>query len=143
MTRILTITDRLENWGRWARSWSRRAEGDCLTAVICERLRKATNGILPGADGPLVNETDALQVDRAWRLQQDRHKSLLRWLYVRNASPDFICRRLHIPIRPVDFFDIELGRAVEALQNTLDKNQQGNRIRSSKQFDSVMKHDET
>lgn len=92
-----------------------------MTGVVCDRLRKAALGnVWSGMNTlPEVDDTDADLVERAWRVQLPKHKALLRWTYVRNASPDFICRRLQMPARPRSVFLLELARAETAIEKTL------------------------
>lgn len=66
---------------------------------------------MPTGGGDRLDSIDAELVERAWKALQPMHRELLRWHYIRGASPGFICRRLGIKPRPTSIFDIELVRA--------------------------------
>ena len=84
-----------------------------MTGLICDRMRAAAVGELhtPAGGGDRLNSTDAALVERAWKMLQPKHRDLLRWHYIRSASPSFICHRMGIKPRPTSIFDIELARA--------------------------------
>jgi len=108
------IRDRLENWALWCK-WSAAQENtDSITGIVCDRLRNAALGNIWCSQRPRpnVDEADALRVERAFRLLDRKQRDILIWTYVRNASPEVICRKLGIPVRPIAVF-IEQFRAAE------------------------------
>lgn len=125
-----SIHERLENWGRVY--GGRAPTGPAsMTGAICDRLRKAALGVTI-SDRPELDEADALVIERArGKLLEFRHKEMLRWLYVRNAHPQFICRKLGLRPFPTTVFDAELGRATSALQKVLDSTQERHKIPSN------------
>ena len=92
-----------------------------MTGIVCERMRRAALGDVWSGHGTerKVDHADAELVERAWKTLEPKHKELLRWHYIRNASPGFICRRLGIAARPASVFDIDLARAEEAIGRAL------------------------
>ena len=67
-----------------------------MTGFICDRMRTAATGELhiPAGGGDRLDSIDAALVERAWKALQPKHRELLRWHYIRSASPGFICRRM-------------------------------------------------
>lgn len=92
-----------------------------MTGVVCDRMRGAALGNIWSGNGVSgrLDSADAELVERAWKSLAPKHKELLRWHYIRNGTPGFICRRLGIPARPASIFDIELARAEEAIARAL------------------------
>jgi len=112
--------ERIANWARWSKL--RTAGGaESITAVVCDRLRAAALGNVWSGHTVVdkIEVGDAELLERVWRGLLPRHKDLLRWHYIRNASPGFICRRLGIPQRPSSVFEIELARAEAAFAAAL------------------------
>lgn len=92
-----------------------------MTGFICDRMRAAAVGELytPAGGGDRLDSADATLVERAWKTLQPKHRELLRWHYIRGASPGFICRRMGIKPRPTSIFDIELARSEEEIGRVL------------------------
>jgi DNA-directed RNA polymerase specialized sigma24 family protein len=93
-----------------------------MTSVVCEHVRAAAAGELHtsnSGDVVRLDSADAEFVERAWKTLPPNHRELLRWHYIRNASPGFICRRLGIKQRPTSVFDIELARSEQAIARVL------------------------
>lgn len=110
-----TTKDRIVNWARWARGGPAKPTGS-MTGTICDNMRLAAMGSISaggGAGGGVdrLDSEDAALVERAWRALQPKYRDLLRWHYIRSATPEFICRRMGIKPRPTNIFDIELTRA--------------------------------
>lgn len=116
-----TIRSRIDNWAAWSRGGARRG-GECMTGVVCDSMRRAALGdVWSGHGGGLqVDPADAQLVERAWKTLAPKHKELLRWHHIRNAPPEMICRRLKIPARPRSIFELELARAMVAIEKTLE-----------------------
>lgn len=112
--------DRISNWAQWSRGGGRRG-ADSMTGIVCDSMRRAALGdVWSGSGAGLkVDDADAALVERAWKTLMPKHKELLRWHFIRNATPGFICRRLGIVQRPTSIFDIELARAEEAIGRAL------------------------
>ncbi len=73
----------------------------------------------PSGAGDRLDSADAANVERAWKTLLPKHRDLLRWHYIRNATPGFICRRMGIKPRPTSVFDIELARSEAAIDQAL------------------------
>lgn len=115
-----TIRDRLINWAWW--SCGGPAKGrHSMTAFVCDRMRSAAQGALhtPTGGGDRMDNADAALVERAWKTLLPRHRDLLRWYYIRNATPEFICRRMGFRVRPTSVFNIELARSEEEIARVL------------------------
>jgi len=75
MSSVLPIRDRLKNWARWV-DWCVRRDlwgrgTDCMTGLICDRLRRAALGdVWSGVQMPSdIDERDAELIERAGRVQ--------------------------------------------------------------------------
>jgi len=73
----------------------------------------------PAGSGDRLDSVDAALVERAWKTLLPKHRDLLRWHYIRNANPGFICRRMGIKPRPTSVFDIELAHSEAAIDRAL------------------------
>lgn len=115
-----TIRDRLYNWAQWSNGGPKKGAAS-NTAFICDRMRAAAVGELhaPAVGGGRLSSADAELVERAWKTLLPKYRELLRWHYIRDASPGFICRRLGIKPRPTSVFDIELARSEAAIDRAL------------------------
>jgi hypothetical protein len=85
-----------------------------MTGLVCDSMRREAEGSLTSSGGSgadRLDGEDAALVERAWRALLPKHRDLLRWHYIRRASPEFICRRMGIKPRPTSVFDIELARS--------------------------------
>lgn len=118
----INIRDRLLNWALWSRGGTRRGT-DSMTGIVCDSMRRAALGDVWSGHGTglKVDDTDAALVERAWKTLAPKHKELLRWHFIRSATPGFICRRLGIAQRPTSVFDIELARAEGFIGRALAK----------------------
>jgi hypothetical protein len=94
-----------------------------MTGIVCDGLRRAALGdVWSGhSAGRTLDSVDAQLVERAWKSLAPKHKELLRWHYIRNAAPGFICRRLGIAARPASVFAIELAHAEDAIDSALQR----------------------
>lgn len=92
-----------------------------MTGFVCDRMQVAAEGALSsgGGGGDRLDSADADLVERAWRTLKPMYRELLRWHYIRAASPGFICRRLGIKPRPTSIFDIELARSESEIGRAL------------------------
>lgn len=92
-----------------------------MTGFICDRMRTASVGELctSAGGGDRLDSADATLVERAWKTLLPKYRELLRWHYIRGASPGFICRRMGIKPRPTSIFDIELARSEAAIAGAL------------------------
>ncbi len=62
---------------------------------------------------------DAVRIGQAWRQLAPHHRELLRMVYVWRADREAICRRLKIPRRPWQRYELELAAAKDALAQML------------------------
>jgi hypothetical protein len=117
-----SISDRMQNWERWANQAS-SSSSRCMTGTVCESLRKAALGnVWSGHSGiPTVDAIDAQAVERAWRSLLPLHRDLLLWHHINRARAGWICRRLKIPAQPASVFEIHLAHAELALLKTLER----------------------
>jgi hypothetical protein len=67
---------------------------------------------------------DAAQVTKAWQTLHQRPREMLRMVYLWHARREVVCRRLRIPQRPAQRFDLELAAARLALAQALAGNNQ-------------------
>lgn len=108
------IVPRLENWARWATSGEGPTAAACMTGAICETLRKAAEGIMPGqgADLRSIDTNDALLIGRSMvRLSLDQRK-LLGLYYVDGSRKGYIAALMRFP---PSMFDSRLLQAQEEL----------------------------
>ena len=117
---LKSTKERIANWARWARGGPAKS-ANSMTGFICDRMRSAKEGELQS--GPAGTERldgdDAALVERAWKALPPKHRELLRWHYIRQASPGLTCRRMGIKPRPTSVYDLELARAVGELDQVL------------------------
>lgn len=114
------IRDRLENWAKWSRGRGRTGSASLTsTGMVCDRLRKVTIGTLSSHSSWDVDEKDAALIERAWSKLIPKHSKLLQLMYVQNANPFMVCRRLGIRPRPTTIFDAELQGAERAIEQIL------------------------
>lgn len=117
-----SIRDRLDNWGRVMRVGQQ--QGKSMTGIFCESLAVRAGQRVHGNEAislPDPDDTDAVRVERAIRTVRPFARDLLRWLYVYNSKPAFICRRLGIRPQPSSFFDLARYHAEQELSIALDK----------------------
>lgn len=88
---------------------------DLASAPLARRLEN-WGSTTRGAHDP----ADAARVTKAWRTLQPRHRDILRMVYLWHASREVICRRLRIPRRPAQCFELEFAAARTALARALD-----------------------
>ncbi|MEX3916430.1 hypothetical protein AB4Y43_09365 [Paraburkholderia sp. BR10872] len=62
---------------------------------------------------------DAARIAKAWQGLHPRHRDMLRMVYVWHANREIVCRRLRIPRRPAQRFELELAAARAALARAL------------------------
>ena len=67
---------------------------------------------------------DAARVTKAWQTLHPRHREMLRMVYLWHACSEVVCRRLRIPRRPAQRFELELAAASLALAQALAGNNQ-------------------
>jgi DNA-directed RNA polymerase specialized sigma24 family protein len=119
------ITQRCENWGRWAKSSEGPVAAACMTGAICESLRRAELGTAPTVmlGERAIDTADAVLVGRAMvRLSLDQRR-ILGLLYVDGQRKGFIAAlvRFH-----PDDFDQRLAAAQDALSAALSVCQNSN-----------------
>jgi hypothetical protein len=68
---------------------------------------------------------DAARVMKAWQTLHPRHRDMLRMVYLWHAGREVVCRRLRIPRRPAQRFELELAAARSALALALAGSRQG------------------
>lgn len=119
------ITQRCENWGRWAKSSEGPVAAASMTGAICESLRRAELGtastVIPGERA--IDTADAVLVGRAMvRLSLDQRR-ILGLLYVDGQRKGFIAAlvRFH-----PDDFEQRLAAAQDALSAALSVYQNSN-----------------
>ena len=79
-----------------------------------ERLRNWASADRAWSDAP-----DAARIKEACRRLGPHHRELLRMVYVWRASREVICRRLKIPHRPWQKYELEVAAARSALARLL------------------------
>jgi len=67
---------------------------------------------------------DAARVTKAWQTLHPRHREMLRMVYLWHARREVVCRRLRIPRRPAQRFELELAAARLELAQALAGNSQ-------------------
>ncbi|MEX3844302.1 hypothetical protein [Paraburkholderia sp. BR10882] len=87
---------------------------DLARAPLHRRLENWGNASR-GAYDPV----DAARIMNAWQTLQPRHREILRMVYVWHATHEVVCRRLHIPRRPAQGFELALAAARAALARAL------------------------
>jgi len=118
--KMKSTKERIINWAMWARGSSPARPFGSMTGTICDRMRIAALGAAwVQGTGNRIDSEDAALIEQAWKRLAPKHRELLRWHYIRDASPGFICRRLGIKLRPTSIFDIELARAEGAIARAL------------------------
>jgi len=118
------IGDRLTNWAEWCNGAPSRA-GDCITGVICERMRKAALGSeWDGNERRRVDEPDAVLIGRLMVRLSLPHRRLLGWHYVEKATRSYVARLLRFHHSKYDQLLTEAQAAIEQAAdngNTLEK----------------------
>jgi len=92
---------------------------DLAVAPLARRLENWGN-TSRGAYDPL----DAARVTKAWQKLHPRHREMLRMVYLWHARREVVCRRLRIPRRPAQRFELELAAACLVLAQALAGNSQ-------------------
>lgn len=117
---LKSTKERIANWARWARGGPAKS-ANSMTGFICDRMRTAKEGELHSAASGTerLDAGDAVLVEQAWKSLAPKHRELLRWHYIRQASPGFICRRMGIKPRPTSVYDLELARAIGEIDRLL------------------------
>ncbi|CAN7452544.1 hypothetical protein LJR034_002868 [Caballeronia sp. LjRoot34] len=92
---------------------------DLAAAPLARRLENWGN-TSRGAYDPL----DAARLTKAWQTLHPRHREMLRMVYLWHARREVVCRRLYIPWRPAQPFELELAAARLALAQALAGNSQ-------------------
>lgn len=109
----MTFDERMENWKRVEAGRGGGGGRDTLVASI----------YFPSVGGRSINATidvaDAATVEAAVRRLHPSHRDLLRMLYLWNAKPEFICRRLRIKVWPARHLELEIAKARRALLDLL------------------------
>jgi len=88
---------------------------DLALAPLRQRLENWGNASR-GAYDPV----DAARITKAWQTLHIRHRDMLRMVYLWHAPREVVCRRLHIPRRPAQCFELELAAARAALARALE-----------------------
>jgi hypothetical protein len=88
---------------------------DLASAPLMQRLENWGNAAR-GAYDPV----DAACITQAWQTLHARHCDLLRMVYLWHAGREVVCRRLRIPRRPAQHFELELAAACTALAQALE-----------------------
>lgn len=119
------IANRLENWGRWAKSSEGPVAAACMTGAICESLRRAELGtastVMPGERS--IDTADAVLLGRAMvKLSLDQRR-ILGLLYVDGARKPYIAALVRFPTGD---FEKRLAAAQDALANVLSLYQNSN-----------------
>lgn len=124
---LKTIDDRLQNWSKWCRTWgaSGGSGASSMTAVVCNRAKRAAQGDLTGGANPRddlgVEAQDALLIERGmWELDTF-NRLLLRWCYIEMVAPEVVCRKMSIPVRPASEFITKFRAAQDAIENQVGK----------------------
>jgi hypothetical protein len=105
---------RLENWARWLTFIPGMRVNSSQTGAICERLRAAAEGdTSKSGERRVVDEADALRIERNMRYLTTQHRLLLWYCYLKQAHPGEVCRRLSIPQQPAAEF-VAIFRAAQA-----------------------------
>lgn len=154
---LLSLKDRLENWGRYQRGGNRAGAGGmraketrsaspyggqgykCMTGVICNILATSATG--PSGwkqTTPMTSAeiSEAKLVTLAYITLKERSKEMLRWCYVLNAQPAVICRKIGIPTWPASNFKRELETAEAEISKVLDSIDKEHRIPPNNLFPS-------
>lgn len=123
MTERKDIGLRLEGWARWCMS-TRKAGADSMTGAICESMRKAALGnVWSGHDTrDLVDDADAVRIEKGMRLISDADRLLLWWCYIKQQHPGYVARQCTFPVRE---FVERFRAAQEAIEDAADND--GNR----------------
>lgn len=119
------ITQRLENWGRWAKSSEGPVAAASMTGAICESLRRAELGTasiaVPGERA--IDSADAVLVGRGMVKLTLDHRRILGLLYVDGARKPYIAA--FVRVHPDDF-EQHLTAAQDALSAALSMCQNSN-----------------
>lgn len=88
---------------------------DLTSAPLVRRLENWGNAARGAYDA-----VDAARITKAWQTLHPRHRDVLRMVYLWHAGREVVCRRLRIPRRPAQRFELELAAARAALARALD-----------------------
>lgn len=99
MTYPRDIEDRLLNWARWCTSSDGRVAAACITGAICESLRKASLGVLPGGMGGhlSIDTGDAVEIGRGMVRLDLNQRRILGLHYVDGQRSGYIAALLRFP----------------------------------------------
>ena len=102
-----SIDARLTNWGLYHR-YPRR-----ISAYPPGPLARLYRGGRRGdaETPPCADVSDALLIDRGWKLCMHIDREVLRMHYIWNASPPFICRRLKLTGRTPQFRSARISQS--------------------------------
>ena len=116
-----TISERLENWSKWAR-FSGGHGTDCMTGVVCDGMRKAALGnVWSGAHAKQeIDSVDATRVELAMRSLSELNQKILKWSYINNARPEVVCRKIGLQVRPANVFTQTFRAAELEIEQKLD-----------------------
>ena len=119
------IAQRLENWGKWAKSSEGPVAAASMTGAICESLRRAELGTASTASTGerAIDTADAVLIARAMVKLTLGHRRILGLLYVDCARRPYIAAlvRFH-----PDDFEQHLAEAQDALTTALSLYQNSN-----------------
>jgi DNA-directed RNA polymerase specialized sigma24 family protein len=119
LTHPRDIEDRLLNWARWCTSSDGGVAAACITGAICESLRKASLGVLPGGAGghhPSIDTADAAEIGRGMVRLDLNQRRLLGLHYVDGQRSAYIAALLRFPRHD---FEPRMERARQALEAAL------------------------
>lgn len=118
MTHLHDIEDRLLNWARWCTSSDGGVAAACITGAICESLRKASLGVLPGGCGghQSIDTADAVEIGRGMVRLDLNQRRLLGLHYVDQARSGYIAALLRFPRAD---FEKRMQAAQDALEAVL------------------------
>ncbi len=113
---------RLENWARVVTAGGPRVAAS-QTGAICDRLRRAVEGTAPASgERRTLDDADGWAIEAGMRELQTKHRILLWWCYIQNASPEMVCRKMGIPHRPATEFVGTFRAAQAAIECIVEKN---------------------
>lgn len=126
---MINLDDRLENWAKAQRYGS--SGGSCIGSA--EGRYRA--GKLEGrsVELMLIDERDAEEVERAWARLLPFDKEVLRMHYILRMDPRVICRKLRIPHRPSNTFQMALAHGRREIAKVLEKMAEARRIHLDRQ----------
>ena len=120
MTELRDIESRLQNWAAWATASEGSRQAACMTAAVCDAMRRAS-GAEPSCSEPrrVIDSADAYLVSRAMIKVTFDQRRLLGLKYVDDQREGYIAALLRFP--PLDFGRklVEAQSAVEAVLDLL------------------------